>query len=68
MLGGSKHTVKENAERLVVASKKTGLDVNADKTKYMVMSQDQIAGSNHNIKIDNIFFERVEELKYLGTS
>jgi hypothetical protein len=33
MLGGSKHTLKENAEPLVVAGKETGLDVNADKTK-----------------------------------
>ena len=38
MLGGSVHTVKENAEALIVANKDTGLEVNADKTKYMVMS------------------------------
>jgi len=38
ILGGSVHTVKENAEALVVASKENGLEVNADKTKYMVMS------------------------------
>ena len=31
MLGGSVHTVKENAEALVVASKETGLEVNAEK-------------------------------------
>jgi len=42
MLGGSVHTVKENAEALVVASKETGPEVNADKTKYMVMSRDEI--------------------------
>jgi len=32
ILGGSAHTVKENAEALVVATKETGLEVNADKT------------------------------------
>ena len=37
--GGSIHTVKENAEAVVVATKKIGLEVNADKTKYMVMSR-----------------------------
>jgi len=39
ILGGSVHTVKENAE-----AKETGLEVNADKTKYMIMSRDQNAG------------------------
>jgi len=38
MLGGSVHTVKENTEALVVAIKETGLEVNVDKSKYMVMS------------------------------
>jgi hypothetical protein len=37
-LGGSVHTIKKNAEALVAASKETRLEVNADKTKYMVMS------------------------------
>ena len=44
VLGGTVHTVKENAKALVVASKETGLEVNADKTKYMIMSRDQNAG------------------------
>ena len=43
ILGGSIHTVKENAEALVVATKEMGLEVNADKTKYMVMSREQTA-------------------------
>jgi len=34
----------------------------------MVMSRDQNAGRSHSIKTDNSFFERVEELKYLGTT
>jgi hypothetical protein len=46
ILGGSVHTVKENAEALIVASKENGLEVNADKTKYMVTSQDQNAGQS----------------------
>ena len=51
-----------------MASKEIGLEVNADKTKYMVMSRDQNAGQSHNMKIDNSSFERVEEFKYLGTT
>ena len=41
ILGGSIHTITKNAEALVVASKGTGLEVNADKTKYTVMSRDK---------------------------
>jgi len=40
ILGGSIHTVQNNTEALLVASKETGIEVNADKTKYMVMSRD----------------------------
>jgi len=68
ILGGSVHTVNENAEALVVAIKDTGLEVTADKTKYMIMSRNQNAGRSHCMKIDNSSFERVEEFKYLGTT
>jgi len=68
ILGGSVHTVKENAEALVVASKETGLEVNADETKFIIISQVQNAGRSHCMKIDNSSIERVEEFKYLGTT
>ena len=70
ILGGKEHTVKEKAEALIVASKESGLEVNADKTvcKYMVMSRDQNAGRSCNMKIGSRFFGRVEEFKYLGTT
>jgi len=68
MLGGSVHTVKENAEALVVATKDIGLEVNVDKTKYLIMSRDQNAGRSHSMKADNSCIERVEEFKYLGTT
>jgi membrane protease subunit (stomatin/prohibitin family) len=38
ILGGSVCTIQENAEALMVAGGQIGLEVNADKTKYMVMS------------------------------
>jgi hypothetical protein len=50
---------------LELVSKEIGLEVNVDKTKYMVMSQDQTAGRSHSMKIDNSASERVEEFKYL---
>jgi len=66
ILGGSIHTLKENAEALVAAIRESGLEVSADKTKYMVMSRDQNAGRIHSVRIDNVTFERVEEFRYLG--
>jgi hypothetical protein len=68
VLRGSIYTIKKNTETLVVASKEIGLEVNAEKTKYVVMSQDQTAGQNHNIQVDNKPFESVEQIIYLGTS
>jgi len=67
ILGGSAHTIKENTEALVEASKAIGLDVNVYKSKYMVMSRDQNVGQCHSTKTDNHFFESVEEFKYLET-
>jgi len=42
--GESIHTLKENAEALVAATRDIGLEVSANKTKCMVMSGDQNAG------------------------
>jgi len=44
LLGGSIHTLKENAEALVAVTREIGLEISADKTKYMVMYRDQNAG------------------------
>jgi hypothetical protein len=65
-LGGSVHTGKKNAETLVFATKEIGLEVNADKTKYMVTSKIRTQGS-HSMKVDNSSTEKVEEFKYFGT-
>jgi hypothetical protein len=56
--------VQVNQDDLKLNGKEIGLELNADKTKYMVMSQDQNAGRSHN----NRSFERVEQFKYLGTT
>jgi hypothetical protein len=42
--------------------------VNAEKTKYMVMSRDQNTGQNGYIQIGNKLFETVKQFKYLGTA
>ena len=61
ILGGSVRTIEKNMEVLVVVRKYIVIEVNAGKTKYMVMSRDQNAGRCHSMKIRNISLERVEE-------
>ncbi|KAJ4446015.1 hypothetical protein ANN_12701 [Periplaneta americana] len=59
-------TIRENTEILLEASKAIGLEVNPEKTKYMIMSRDQNIVRNGNIKIGDLSFEEVEKFKYLG--
>ena len=68
ILGGRVQTIKEKAEAFLVDSKEIGLAVNADKTKYIVMSRDKNAGRGHNMRIDNTDFKIGEEFKCFGTN
>jgi hypothetical protein len=63
LLGDNIDTIK-NTETLIDAGKEVGLDVNAKKAKYMLLSRHQNAGQNHNIKIANRSFENVVQFKY----
>jgi len=47
ILGGIVHTIKNDTGALLVGSKDIGLEVNADKTQYMVMSRDRNAELSH---------------------
>jgi hypothetical protein len=38
-----------------------GLEVNADKTKYVVLLRDQNVGRSHSIKTDNSSFAKLEK-------
>jgi hypothetical protein len=66
LLGDSVNTIKENSETLLEASRDIGLEVNADKTKYMIMSHHPNSGQNQNIRIANESFEKVAQFKYVG--
>jgi hypothetical protein len=58
LLGNSVNTKKENSETLLEASRDIGLEINADKTKYMIMSYSN-SGQNQNISTANESFENV---------
>jgi ribosomal protein S2 len=68
LLGDNIDTTKKNTQTLIDASKDVGLDVNTDKTKYMLLSRHQKAGQNHDIKRANRCFENVAQFRYLGTT
>ncbi|KAJ4437979.1 hypothetical protein ANN_13918 [Periplaneta americana] len=68
MLGENPQTIRENTEILLEASKDIGLEVNPEKTKYMIMSRDENIVRNGNIKIGNLSFEEVGKFKYLGAT
>jgi hypothetical protein len=68
LLGVNTDIINKNTETLIEASKEVGLEVNIEKTKYMLVSRDQNAGQNQDIKLGNRSFENVLQLKYLGTT
>jgi hypothetical protein len=43
LLGDNIDTIKKNIETVTEAGKKVGLEVNAEKTKYMLLSRQQNA-------------------------
>ncbi|KAJ4431340.1 hypothetical protein ANN_19937 [Periplaneta americana] len=68
MLGENPQTIRENTGILLEASKEIGLEVNPEKTKYMIMTRDGNIVRHENIKIGNLSFEEVEKFKYLGAT
>jgi hypothetical protein len=67
LLGDNIANIK-NTETLIDTSKEVGLEVNAEKTKYKLLSHHQNARKNYSTKAANISFENVPQFKYLRTT
>jgi hypothetical protein len=68
LLSDSINTISENTETLLQTSRHIGLEINAEKTKYMIMSRHPNSGQNQNVRIANESFENVAKFKYLETT
>jgi hypothetical protein len=68
LLGDSANTITENTETLLEVSRDAGLEINAEKSKYMIVSRHPNSGQNQNKRIANESFENVAKFKYLGTT
>jgi hypothetical protein len=61
-------TINKHTETLLDTSKKIDLQVNTEKTKYMLLSYHQNAVQSYDIKIANRCFGNMEKFKYFGTA
>ena len=68
MLGENLQSIGENTEIFIKASKDIGLEVNSERSKYIITSRQQNVVQNQNIVMENSSFEKVEKFKYLGVT
>jgi hypothetical protein len=68
LLGDNIDIIKKNTETLIDASKEVDLEINVEKTKYMLISRHHNVGQNRDIKIAKKLFENVSQFKYLRTT
>jgi hypothetical protein len=54
--------------KILIDSKEVGLEVSAEKSKYMLMPHQQNAGQNHNINISNRPSENVAQFIVFGNN
>jgi hypothetical protein len=68
LLGDNLDTIKKSMETLIDAIKEVGLEINVERTKYILLSRHQNAGQNQDLEVANRSFENVSQLRYLRTT
>jgi hypothetical protein len=65
---GDNINIEKKTETLIDASKEVAIEINIEKTKYMLLPHHQNAGQNRDKIIANRSFGNVSQFKYLGTT
>jgi len=61
------NAIKRNTEAVLESSRRVGLEINTEKTEYIIVYRQQIARRKYNLLIANKFLQHVAEFRYLGT-
>jgi hypothetical protein len=64
LLGDNINSINKSIENYTDASKEVGLEINVEKTKYMLLSRHKNVGQSRDIKIANSTFENRSQFKY----
>jgi hypothetical protein len=67
LLGNSINSIQNNIEFLLETSRDVNLEINAEKTKYMIMSRHPNSRQNQNMTANELL-ESVARFKYLETT
>jgi hypothetical protein len=67
-LGVTIDTIMKNTANLIDANEEVDLEINVERTKYILLYRHQNVGQNWDIKIANRCSENVSQFKYLRTT
>jgi hypothetical protein len=65
LLGDNMDTIKKNTKTVIDASKEVSLEINVEKSKYMLLSHHKNVGQNRYIKLADRSFENVSQFEYI---